>query len=80
MRWLRERIGARKVITYPDANLVQIVSIVFAAQWAGSRFVPDLEETLAADFFAPDALPPVVAWYKRLLHRTLTAGPAGVFE
>lgn len=66
--------------TFPDGNQVQIVSIIFAAQWVGDPLIPDQEETLEAGFFSPDALPPMVSRHERLLRRTLAAGPSGVFE
>lgn len=68
------------LLSFPDGNQVQIVSIIFAAQWVGDRLVPDQDETLEAGFFASDALPPMVGRHERLLRRTLTAGPSGVFE
>ena len=67
------------LLSFPDGNQVQIVSIIFAAQWVGDRLVLDQDEMLEAGFFASDALPPMVGRHERLLRRTLTAGPSGVF-
>lgn len=53
--------GLHYWLTHPDGNQVQLVALVFAAQWVAGTLTPDGDEALAADFFSPTALPPLEA-------------------
>ena len=62
--------------TYPDGNQVQIASALFRAEITADTSTPDGEEMLAAQWFDPTNLPPMLPRHQRLLEIAL-AHPAG---
>lgn len=66
--------------TYPDGNQVQIVVALFRAEWVAGKIVPDGREMLAAEWFAPSALPPMAAQRRWMLTQVLGQPAQCVFE
>jgi 8-oxo-dGTP pyrophosphatase MutT (NUDIX family) len=72
--------GLHYWLTHPDGNQVQLVALVFAAQWVAGTLTPDGDEALAADFFSPTALPPLEARHLRVLESCLANPNQAIFE
>ena len=64
--------GADFFHTYPDGNLVQIVTITLACRWVNGSLRPDGIEALDADFFDPKRLPPMFHIHNTVLSRCLS--------
>jgi 8-oxo-dGTP pyrophosphatase MutT (NUDIX family) len=66
--------------TYADGNQVQLAATLFRAEIIAGTPIPDGSETLAADWFDPEALPPMPPRHHRLLQISLAHPEGGRFE
>lgn len=65
---------------YPDGNQIQTVSAVFRAEIVGGQLQPDKQETLAAQWFPPDDLPPMLTSHYHRLRLALAHPEGGQFQ
>lgn len=66
--------------TYPDGNQVQIARTLFRAEVIGGKLKPDGYETLEAQWFDVDDLPPMVPRHLRALEIALAHPEGGQFD
>ena len=65
---------------YPNGDVVQAFGLDFhASEWRGELYA-DREETLALDWFSPDALPASLEGHVRAVARFLEFKRTGVFQ
>ncbi|HZY43064.1 MAG TPA: NUDIX domain-containing protein [Anaerolineae bacterium] len=65
--------------TYPDGNQVQVAGARFLAEVIGGELKPDGYETLDAQWFEVNDLPPMVPRHLRALHMALAHPEGGQF-
>jgi 8-oxo-dGTP pyrophosphatase MutT (NUDIX family) len=65
---------------YPNGDVVQAFGLDFhASRWSGELYA-DGVETLALDWFAPEALPPILEGHGRAIARFAEFKRTGVFQ
>jgi 8-oxo-dGTP pyrophosphatase MutT (NUDIX family) len=65
--------------TYPEGNQVQVVIALFWAELESGPIIPDGEEILAAEWFEPNALPPMAARRRWMVEQVLAYPDHGLF-
>jgi len=65
---------------YPNGDQVQIVSAFFSCRILGGHLTPDHHEFIDVGFFPPDASPPLVPRYVRMLRDALADRASATFD
>jgi hypothetical protein len=65
--------------TYPNNDQVKVVSALFECRIVGGRLQADGVESLEVHFFAPDALPSLLARHTRRIRDALAGQKEAVF-
>ncbi|MDZ4720488.1 MAG: NUDIX domain-containing protein [Roseiflexaceae bacterium] len=66
--------------TYPNGDQAQIINAFFKCRVTGGLPTPDNNEFVALGYFAPDAFPPLMPRYVRVLRDALKGQEAAFFD
>lgn len=66
--------------TYPNGDQAQIISAFFECHVTGGTLTPDSREFLDLRYFKPDAFPPLMPRYVRMLNDAITSREAAFFD
>jgi ADP-ribose pyrophosphatase YjhB (NUDIX family) len=66
--------------TYPNGDQAQIVSAFFRCRVAGGSPTPDNKEFVSLGYFAPEAFPPLMPRYVRVLRDALKGQESAFFD
>lgn len=61
----------RYIVHYPNGDRSHQVTSCYECRMVGGRLRPDSDEILHLEFFPPDALPPLPAWYADMVTQAL---------
>lgn len=70
----------RYLVTYPNGDRVQQVTLCYLCELAGGALRPERGEIVALRFFPPDALPPRPPWYADMAAHALANATEPYFD
>lgn len=67
-------------VAYPNGDQVKVIGVIFECRITGGSARPDGQESLAVDFFAVDALPPMAEHVKAIISDAQSIGNNTIYH